>query len=76
MALLLSAISSLGRWTPMGNSPASLAKVYALVFGFGALASMIVLAFMPQARQIVKLGWWALLILYIVTVATAILMSQ
>ena len=76
MAVLLSAISSFGRWTSLGSSPASLAKTYALVLGFGALASMIVLWFMPHVRRIVLVGWWALLVLYIVTAAAAVMMSK
>ena len=43
------------------------------MFGFAALVSMIVLAWMPHARRIVKVAWWAVLGLYIVTAATAVL---
>ncbi len=75
-AVLLSAISSIARWTAIGNSPASLATTYATVLGFGALASMVVLAWMPEARRIVKLGWWVLLGLYIVTATAAVLMNK
>jgi hypothetical protein len=76
MAVLLSVISSVARWTRIGRSPADLATASATVFGFGALASMIILALLPKARRIIVVGWWALLCLYIVTAAAAVLMSQ
>ncbi len=76
MAVLLSAISSIARWTALGKSPASFAATYAVVFGFVTLASMIVMAWMRQARLIVMVGWWALLGLYIVTAAAAVLMTK
>ena len=76
MAVLLSVISSVGRWTSMGirrpTSPPRMPRMFGLV----ALASMIVLAFIPQTRRIVKVGWWALLALYIVAAAAAVLMSS
>lgn len=75
-AVLLSTVSSIARWTSMGDSPASLAAVYATVLGFGALVSMIALAWMPQARQIAKVGWWALLGLYVVAAVAAVLMRK
>jgi hypothetical protein len=76
MAVLLSTISSIARWATVGSSPAGLAKACAAVFGFGALASLIVLALIPQTRRIVTLGWWALLGLYIVSAAATVLMSK
>jgi hypothetical protein len=76
IAVLMSAITSIARWTGTGNSPVNLVTVCAAVFGFGALASMIVLAFIPNPRRIVVVGWWALLSFYIVTAAAAVLMSK
>ena len=71
MAVLLSVIGSFARWTTLGNSPSTLAAVYATVLGFVALVSMIVLSWIPQARRIVVVGWWALWGLYIITAVVA-----
>ena len=76
MVVLLSVIGSVARWTSMGTSPATFAAAYAGVLGFGALASMIALTWMPQARRIVVVGWWALWGLYVVTAIAAFLMSK
>jgi hypothetical protein len=75
-AVLMSTISSIARWTKIGNSPASLAATYAAVLGIATLASMVVLALLPPLRRIVTVGWWVLLSLYIVTAAAAVLVSQ
>ena len=76
LAVLLSLISSAAHWMAIGKAPADLAAVYATVFGVAALVSMIVLAWLPQPRRIVTVGWWALLSLYIIAAAVAVWMSK
>jgi hypothetical protein len=76
MAVLMSVIRGIARWMTIGDSPAALAATYATVFGFAALASMIVLAWIPEARRIVTVGLWALLGLYIVTAVATVLMPK
>jgi hypothetical protein len=74
--VVFSAVSCAFRWMGIKNSPANLASAYALVFGFGALVFMVVMALLPPMRRIVRVGWWILLGLYVVTAAAAVLMTK
>ncbi len=76
IAVLLSMIGSVVRWTSLGKSPATLAAVYATVLGLVAVVSMIALSWLPQARRIAVVGWWALLALYIITAIVAVVVSK
>ena len=75
-AVVFSAVSSAMRWMGIKSSPGNLAAAYAMVFGFGALITMVLLAIVPPMRRIVTVGWWLLLGLYIVTAAAAVLMVK
>ena len=76
VAVVFSAISTTMRFLPQEASPARYAGNIAAVLGFGALASMVVLALIPSVRRIVTVGWWVMVAFYLLASAAAVLMTK
>jgi hypothetical protein len=68
-SFLLSVISTVLKFVP-GGVPA---KNFAGLMGLGALVSMVLMARFPPRRAIVRVGWWTLLLLYLLACAIALL---
>lgn len=75
-AVILSAISSVARWTTLGQSPGQLWAISATLLGLAALLGVVVMSWISKARPILLVGWWVLFGLYIISAATAVLMSK
>ena len=76
VAVVFSAISTTMRFLPPEASPARYVGNIAAVLGFGALASMVVLAAIPSVRRIVTVGWWVLVVLYLLASVAAVFMTR
>jgi hypothetical protein len=70
-AVMLSIASSIARWMGWASSPASLAGVFALLFGFATLAGIFYVAAAENARPIARVALWFLIGGYILCAACA-----